>query len=77
MKTQTQENLVVDLTCPICRTYLDGQDTIVEHLLKNHEIGRRDARFFAKKVLEWRLNRDEVAARMSEVLAQKNGHQTQ
>jgi hypothetical protein len=74
MKSQTEGTLVIDLDCPICRLYLDGQETIVEHLVEEHGIGKRDAGLFARKVREWRLNRDEVAARMSEMLARRNGH---
>ena len=77
MSAKTQEAPLVDLNCPICRLYLDGPDTIVEHLVTEHGISRREAGFFAKKVLEWRLNSDEVAARIAGILAQKDGHQTQ
>jgi hypothetical protein len=56
--------------------YLDGQDTIVEHLVTEHGTKKREASFFAKKVLEWRLRGDELVARIAELVAQKDGHHT-
>ncbi len=76
MSTKAQGTPAVRLNCPICRLYLDGQDTIVEHLVTEHGTTKRDARFFAKKVLEWRLRGDELVARIAEMVAQKEGHHT-
>jgi len=76
MSTKTQGTPAVRLNCPVCRLYLEGQDTIVEHLVTEHGTKRRAARFFAKKVLEWRLMGDELASRIANIVAQKNGHHT-
>ena len=45
-----------DLTlhCPVCRTGIDGADPMVQHLVAEHSLGRRRARFLAGKLVSWK-----------------------
>ena len=44
----------IQLNCPICKDSIRGRDNIMQHLISQHGIGKRQARFFSQKLVEWR-----------------------
>lgn len=45
---------IVHLNCPVCRAKITGFDPMVEHLATEHHLGKRQAKFLAQKLIEWR-----------------------
>lgn len=45
---------VVQLNCPVCQAQIEGSETMREHLITEHEIGKRQAGFLVKKMVEWK-----------------------
>ena len=44
----------MQLNCPICQAKIDGFDPMIEHLVTEHGIGKRQAKFLTQKLVEWR-----------------------
>jgi hypothetical protein len=44
----------VKLHCPVCHAEIDEVELMLEHLMKEHEISKRQARFLVQKLQEWK-----------------------
>jgi hypothetical protein len=76
MDAKPRQTLTIDVNCPFCRVYLDGRNTIVEHLIFEHRVDRRMAVCFFKKVLEWRQKNGDLSPRMTQAVEPKGGSPT-
>jgi len=43
----------MNLNCPICQVKVSGFDPMLEHLIAEHNVSKRQARFLTKKLVEW------------------------
>ena len=43
----------MNLNCPICQVNASGSDPMLEHLITEHNVSKRRARFLTKKLVEW------------------------
>jgi hypothetical protein len=44
----------VKLHCPVCHAEIAEVEAMLQHLIKEHEIGKRQARFLVQKLQEWK-----------------------
>ena len=44
----------MQLRCPVCRAKVSGFDPMLEHLVTEHDIRKRQAKFVTKKLVELR-----------------------
>ncbi len=42
------------LICPVCHAKKRTFDTMLDHLITEHGISKRQAKFLAKKLVEWK-----------------------
>lgn len=61
----------LNLHCPICRCNLHTFESMLRHLVRKHNISKRQARFFIMKLLEWRQKRVELASSLRQMAARK------
>lgn len=45
---------IVRLNCPICKARINGFGPMLEHLVTAHDLGKRQAKFLAQKLVECR-----------------------
>jgi len=62
---------VLNLHCPICQGKLHTFESMLRHLVRKHDISKRQARFFVMKLLEWRQRRVELTSSLRQMAAQK------
>jgi len=43
----------MSLNCPICQVKISGFDPMLEHLITEHNVSTRQARFLTQKLVEW------------------------
>ena len=43
----------MNLNCPVCRVEISGFDRMHEHLVTEHDLGKRQAKFLTQKLVEW------------------------
>ena len=48
------EEVTMQLRCPICGAKTRGSECMLQHLVAEHEVGKRQAKFLAHKLVEWR-----------------------
>ncbi len=48
------EEATMQLRCPICGAKTRGSKCMLQHLVAEHEVGKRQARFVSHKLVEWR-----------------------
>jgi hypothetical protein len=60
-----------NLHCPICGSKLQSFESMLKHLVRKHDISKRQARFFISKLLEWRQKRVELTSSLRQLAAQK------
>lgn len=54
------EEETVQLCCPICHSGASGSEHMIQHLVAQHEISKRQARFFSHKLVEWRQRGSDI-----------------
>jgi len=50
----------VQLCCPLCKASADGSEPMIQHLVAQHEISKRQARFISHKLMEWRQRSSDI-----------------
>ena len=45
---------LIKLACPICREVTDGSEPMLGHLMEEHEVSKRQAKFLVKKMIDWK-----------------------
>jgi hypothetical protein len=57
--------------CPVCKRKLNSINSIHVHLVKEHDLSKRQAKFFAMKLREWRERREELTSSLRLIATQK------
>jgi len=44
----------MNLNCPICHAKVGSFDPMLEHLITEHNVSKRQAKFLTQKLVEWK-----------------------
>jgi len=43
----------MNLSCPMCEAKVSGFDPMLKHLITEHNVSKRQARFLTQKLVDW------------------------
>ena len=61
----------VNSHCPICKVKTGNLDSLRKHLVEQHSISRRQAKFFTAKLVEWSRKREELTSMLKQMSSRK------
>jgi len=67
-----QPETYIKLNCPSCHAHMTGADFMLQHLMREHDIGKQRARFLTHKLVEWRLNGPDLFPALKSLIKQKS-----